>query len=198
MLVREAMTIEVVTVTPETTLCRAAALLADHHITSMPVVDWDLRLLGVISEADVMRAALIPDQHANVLLVPVHQGPAASYVGEIMTTMPVTVRPDANLADAVRVMTDSVLKSLPVTEEGRVVGVISRTDVVAQLAGRDDRVRAEIDTRLHDEGLDWSVLVVDGVVTIEGPESEQHRRLALALVRSVRGVTGVRTPSVRP
>jgi CBS domain-containing protein len=193
MLVREAMTTEVVTVNPETTLRRAAALLADHRITSMPVVDERHRLLGVISEADVVREALIPDQRAHLLLVPVQQGPDATYVGQVMTTMPITVRPDADLAEAVQAMTDSVVKSLPVVDQGRVVGMISRTDVVVQLARRDERVCAEVEALITAEEVDWFVDVTDGVVTIDGPEGEREIRLAQVLAGSVRGVTGVRT-----
>lgn len=192
MLVGEAMTTEVVTVTPETTLRHAASLLADHHITSMPVVDEHERLLGVLSEADVVRQALVPDQRRHALLVPVQEGPDVAYVGEVMTTMPLTVRPDTDLAEAVQTMTDSLVKSLPVTEHGHVVGMISRADVVAQLSCRDDRARAEVDDLVRSEQLDWLVEVVDGVVFFEGPESEHHQRLARLLAGTVHGVTGVR------
>ncbi len=192
MLVREAMTTEVVTVTPQITLRHAARLLAEHHITSMPVLDEHGRLLGVVSEADVVRESLLPDQRAHLLLVPVDEGPDAAYVGEVMTTLPVTVRPDADLAEAIRLMTDATVKSLPVTQHDRVVGMVSRTDVVAQLAHRDQQVQAEVDELVRSEGLDWLVEVVDGVVSFEGPVSEHERRLARALAGSVAGVTGIR------
>lgn len=192
MLVREAMTTRVVTVTPATDLRTAAALLAEHRITSMPVVDEHGGLVGLVSEADVLRDSLIPDQRAHLLLVPVREGPEATYVGQVMTPLPVTVRPDSDLADAVRIMTDTVVKSLPVVQEGRLVGVVSRADVVRQLTQRDERVRTEIDDLIRGEQLDWMVEVLDGVVVFEGPETERERRLAHALAGSVRGVTGVR------
>src|SRR4051794_3273667 len=132
MLVREAMTTSVVTVGVDTTLRRAAALLAEHRITSMPVLDEEGLLICVISEADVVREALIPDQRAHLRRVPVADGSGARFVGEVMTAMPLTVRPDTDLAEAVEMMTDAVVKSLPVTVRGRVVGMVSRTDVVVQ------------------------------------------------------------------
>jgi CBS domain-containing protein len=192
MLVREAMATTVITVGPDTTIRAAAALLADHRITTMPVLDDGGALLGVVGEADIVRGALIPDQRSHLLRVPVREGPEVTYVGEVMTTTPVTVRPDADLAEAVRTMTEHGFKSLPVTEDAHVVGMVSRTDVVTQLARRDDRVRAEVGELLRDEGVDWRFDVVDGVVTVEGPSGEPDRRLAESLVASVRGVVGVR------
>jgi CBS domain-containing protein len=192
MLVREAMTTAVVAATPETTLHRAAALLAEHRITSMPVIDDQDQLVGVISEADVVRESLIPDQRAHLLLVPVQEGPDASYVGQVMTALPITVQPDADLAEAVTMMTNSMVKSLPVTEHGRVVGMISRADVVRALAERDERVEAQIDDLVRRETLDWIIDVTDGVVTFEGPETESARHVARVLADTVRGVTGVR------
>ena len=192
MLVREAMTTQVVTVTPTTDLRTAAALLAEHRITAMPVVEETGRLVGWLSEADVLRDSLIPDQRAHLLLVPVREGPQATYVGQVMSTSPVSVRPDADLADAVRLMTDGVVKSLPVVQSGRLVGVVSRADVVRQLTQRDDRVRTEIGDLVRGEQLDWMVEVQDGVVVFDGPRTAPEHRLAYALAGSVRGVTGVR------
>jgi CBS domain-containing protein len=193
MLVREAMTTEVVTVRPDATLHEAARLLSQHGISSMPVVDEAGQLVGVLSEADVVRESLVPDQRAHLLLVPVREGPAATYVADVMTSLPLVVRPSDDLAEAVQLMTDAVVKCLPVVQERRVVGVVSRADVVRQLARRDERVRAEIDELVRAEELDWVVDVRDGVVTLEGPAaSEGDRRLARLLAGSVRGVTAVR------
>ena len=192
MLVREAMSTQVVGITPDASLHHAAEVLATYRVTALPVVDAHDRLVGVLSEADVVRDALVADQRAHMLLVPVREGAGATAVRDVMTPMPVTVGPDDDLAEAVQLMTDVTVKSLPVVERGRVVGMVSRADVVRQLARRDGRVRAEIDDLIRREELDWMVDVVDGVVTLEGPEDEHERRLARALATSVPGVVAVR------
>ena len=70
MLVRDVMTTAVVTVHPETRVKRAIELLDEHQVTAMPVVDGEGRLVGVVSEADVLRGALLPDRRARE--IPVH------------------------------------------------------------------------------------------------------------------------------
>jgi CBS domain-containing protein len=192
MLVRDAMTRSVVTVSPEATLKVAAGLLAERAITSMPVVDDAGRLVGVVSEADVVRESLVVDHHAHRLVVPVSQGPAASCVAEVMTAMPITVRPDTDLAEAAEVMTESTVKSLPVVDDARLVGMVSRTDVVRMLARSDERVEADIDDLIRSAGKDWLVAVQDGVVLLEGVSKLSDERLARALVGTVQGVVGVR------
>lgn len=192
MIVREAMSPQVVSVSPATSLRAAARRLAEHSITAMPVVEDDGRLVGVLSEADVMREALVPDQRAHLIDVEVAEGPPARTVREVMTPHPLTVHPEDDLLDAVRVMTDSAVKSLPVVEDGCVVGVVSRKDVIAQMARSDERVEAEIDDLVRTWGADWSTEVVDGVVTFEGVGSVEDRRIARTLATTVRGVAGVR------
>jgi predicted transcriptional regulator len=192
MLVRDAMTRTVVTVSPEATPEAAAGLLAERAITSMPVVDDTGRLVGVVSEADVVRESFVVDHDAHLLVEPVPQVPAASCVAEVMTTLPVTVHPDTDLAEAAQVMTESTVKSLPVVEDSRLVGIVSRTDVVRMLARRDERVEAHIDDLIRSEGMDWLVEVEDGVAMLEGVGHPSDVRLARALVFTVPGVVGVR------
>ena len=144
MFVQDAMTRSVITVTPHTTLRQAAAVLSEHHITSLPVVAPDGQLLGVVGEADIVRESLVRDQRTLVVRLPTEDGVSVEEVEQVMTRQPITVRPDAELADAARVMADFRRKSLPVTDDGRVVGMISRADVVRQLARHDRQIAAEI------------------------------------------------------
>lgn len=197
MLVREAMTRSVITIGPGTSLRYAARLLAKHHVTSVPVLDEDGLLVGVISEADVVRDALIPDQRAHLLMSTAPEGPEVTYVGEVMSRLPVTVSADDDLAEAVRTLTESTVKSLPVTKDGRLVGMLSRADVVRQLAQRDDVLSGNLDALVHDSGWDWTVEVDDGVVVFDGPGTDQDRLLARAIAGTVPGVTGVRFATVR-
>lgn len=192
MLVRDAMTRNVVTVSAEATLKVAAALLADHAITSMPVVDDTGRLIGVVSEADVVRESLVVDQGVHLLVEPSSKAPAASCVAEVMTALPVTVHPDTDLAEAAHLMTESTVKSLPVVEDSRLVGIVSRTDVIRLLARRDERMEADIDALIRSQGMDWLVEVEDGVAVLEGAGQPSDVRLARALVFTVPGVVSVR------
>jgi CBS domain-containing protein len=89
-------------------------------------------------------------------------------------------------------MWSTMVKSLPVLEHGRVAGMVSRSDVVHLLAGRDDRIRTEVRELLQAESPDWQVDVRDGVVTVVGPADPHERKLADVLAGTVRGVIAVR------
>ena len=119
MLVREIMTSPAVTIRPIDEVAEAARVLDRLSITTLPVVDPDLRLLGVISEADVIRSYGRVD-------VP--------RVRDVMTRDVFTVLADDDLSTVVALMSQTVVKSLPVLLRDRVVGVVSRRDVVRAMA----------------------------------------------------------------
>jgi CBS domain-containing protein len=79
-----------------------------------------------------------------------------------------------------------------VVDDGQLVGVVSRRDVVHVLARQDESIRREVEDLVRDEGADWSVDVSDGLVRVSGPSSEQDRRVAEVLAGSVPGVVAVR------
>lgn len=202
MLVRELMTSPAITCGPQVRLKEAAGLLAGHHVTALPVVDAHGRLVGVLSEADVIARGVPPDPRAHERPTGPGPGPqpgTPSTVGEAMTHFPLSVRSDADLAEAVELMTGTAVKSLPVLEDGRVVGVVSRADVVAALARSDDRVEAEVDELLRLAAVtDVEVEVREGVVLVAGLADPARQRMVRALVGTVAGVTGVRfAPSPR-
>lgn len=123
MLVREVMTSPAVTVGPGQSVRDAIGLLDRLRITALPVVDDDGRPVGVVSEADLLREAL---------------GLAGrDTVGEVMTCRVLSVSADSDLIDAFAIMDGTAVKSLPVLLHGRVVGVLSRRDLVATLARGD-------------------------------------------------------------
>lgn len=192
MLVSDAMTRTVVTIGAGATLKDAARKLAAHSITAMPVVAEDGRVVGVLSEADVLRDTLVADQRSHLSLVSVAEHPAGTYVVDVMTTLPMVVEPETDLAEAARLMTDTAVKSLPVVDRGVLVGVVSRTDVIALLARSDVQVEAEVEDLVRSSDQDWLVTVEDGVVTLDGPVDDADRRLARALTSTVRGVVGLR------
>ena len=191
MLVRDVMTTQVVTVRPETHVKAAIELLDTHRITAMPVVDDDDLLVGVVSEADVLRGALLPDRRAHEIPVHVDGRTGPLTVGDVMTREVMSVTADADLAAAASVLVDTHVKSLPVVDHGRVVGVVSRRDVIAVLARRDPSIRADVTDLLRSVDVDCGVEVVDGVVRIDGPLEPHAREIARVLAGTVPGVVGV-------
>ena len=175
MLVREMMTHEPVTVRPDTPTKVALRMLDEHAITSMPVVQ-DGRIVGVVSEADLLRDAVPHDSRTHLLPTEddaSRQAPS-SCVLDVMNRHPVTVKPNSDVADAVDLMTTTAVKSVPVVDRAeRVVGVLSRRDVVHLLARGDDLISQELDALNSSLGVDWLVDVHDGVVTVDWSRRRQ-------------------------
>jgi CBS domain-containing protein len=192
MLVRELMTSPAVTVAPDAGIKEAAGLLTDHAITAMPVVDDSGALVGVVSEADLLGGAVLPDPRAHERPVTVPLGSVGARVADVMTHFPLSVRPDADLAAAVELMSGTVVKSLPVVDHGRVVGVVSRRDVVAVLARDDRRIEAEVDELLRSAGFECVVDVQEGVVSLSAPSDPHAQETVRVLAATVQGVLGVR------
>ncbi|MGO4257406.1 CBS domain-containing protein [Marmoricola sp. RAF53] len=197
MLVREVMTSSVVSVSPGTTLKQVLALLAEHRVTALPVLDDTGRLVGVVSEADVLAETVVPDQRAHERPVEPGPGPGSTRVEQVMSRHLLTVPPAAEVAEAAALMIGSTVKSLPVIERGRLVGMISRRDLVAVLARGDAAIEAEVDELVRASGYDWTAEVDDGVVLLDGPSRADERAIAKVLVGSVPGVLGLRFPDQR-
>ncbi len=196
MLVREVMTSPALTVRMDTTLKEALALLDEHAVTMLPVVSAAGVVVGVLSEADVVREALPPDVRRQLL--PTADGPepgAAHEVADLMSVRPVTVQPETDLSTAAALMTETAVKSLPVVDDhDRVVGVVSRRDIVRLLARPDEKIEAEVDELFRQLGTDWLVDVRDGAVIVTGPSGAAAVAMAESTARSV---PGVRTVAVR-
>ena len=190
MLVHEVMTSPAITVTYAVTVKHAIELLAEHSITSLPVVDDDGLLVGVVSEADVIRDMLLPDPRASAAAVRLTSPPFPARVADVMSSNVLTVTRDTDLALAGDLLTSTAVKSLPVVEGQRLVGVLSRRDIILMLARQDSRIEADVEAQIRGAGHDWRVAVEDGIVIIEGPGDEE-RRDAEALVCTVPGVIGI-------
>jgi len=193
MLVREIMTSPAVTVQASSTVKHAIQTLDRHRITAMPVTDDAGRLIGVISEADVLRDSVPPDRRSRETPLDVSSLPVHLTVGDVMTHLPLWVSPDDDVSQAVDLLVDTQVKSLPVVLHDRVVGVISRRDVIAVLARRDPLIEAEVDELLRSAGVECSVDVVDGVVRIADGDDPGALRIARAIAASVPGVIAVST-----
>jgi CBS domain-containing protein len=191
MLVRDVMTTTVVSARPEMRVKQAIELLDDHQVTALPVVDDDGRLVGVVSEADVLRDAVLPDRRTREIPVRTEGRTAPLRVGDVMTAHPMSVAADADLSVAATVLVDTQIKSLPVVEADHVVGMVSRRDVIAVLARRDPLIEAEVDDLLRAAEVECEVEVVDGVVRLDGPTEPHAREIARVLAGTVPGVVGV-------
>ncbi len=194
MLVREVMTTSPVTVRPGTTVQAALRLVAEAHVTSLPVVNAAGKLRGIVSEADLIKDRVPSDPRLHELA---HQGELPDhheFVEQVMTPHVIAVGPDDDVVRAVETMTSTTVKSLPVVDRsGRVLGMLSRSDVVRVLAGSDADLRRDIDCALTRVGLrDWLVEVHDGAVDLTGPSDLAAVDLARLAATTVPGVTSVR------
>jgi CBS domain-containing protein len=192
MMIRDLMTTPVVSVTAETPIGAALRLLDDQKITAMPVVDKNGVLTGIVSEADIVQDTTLLNDRVPIAAIRTTTETPPRRVADVMSHLVVTVDVDDELDVAIDLMWSTMVKSLPVMEHGSVAGMISRSDVVHLLAGRDDRIRAEVRELLQAESTDWQVDVRDGVVTVVGPADPHERKLADVLAGTVRGVIAVR------
>ncbi len=193
MYVQELMTRTPVTVTEQTEADEAVDLLFRHHVSLLPVVDSHGRIRGVVSEIDLIRDSVIADPRTRLIPPPEVRRPSVARVCDVMSSPAVSVHPTTDLAEVVRLMATARLKSLPVVDEGdRVVGLISRSDVIGVQARPDADLARDVSSCLAQMGHhDWLVEVLKGVVDIQGPGNELDRSLADLAGRSVAGVVSV-------
>ncbi|MFE0511144.1 CBS domain-containing protein [Streptomyces sp. NPDC058964] len=168
-----------------------ARLLDQHRISGLPVVDHEDKVVGVISETDLIRRQANQAEGGRVVRSTVT---GAATAGELMSTPAVTVHPEQRVSDAARVMERHGVERLPVVdEEDRLIGIATRRDLLRVFLRTDDEVRREV----LDDVLGASsppphsvvVSVRDGMVTLEG-RLERRSDIALA-VRSAYRVDGV-------
>ncbi|GAB2861870.1 CBS domain-containing protein [Lentzea nigeriaca] len=193
---RDVMTTDVVVVSPDTGARDAARLLAERGFTAVPVVDATGTFVGVVSEAELLRDRLPQDPRWLVHgEPPVPRHAPGDVVAQVMTRPTVTVTPNTDLAEVAELMLDHGVRSVPVVREGRLVGIVTRRDMLRSIS-RDDRVmEAEIRHRLGVLGAShrWQVEVRGGQVSIvDMMDDATDRHVAEVLARAVAGVTDVR------
>jgi CBS domain-containing protein len=192
---KDAMTAPPITVTPDTHCKDAAALLVQHRISALPVVDAGGRLVGLVSEADLLTLETTPDPRSQVTPLPPRPMPVPRTVEEVMTPEVYTVDEDTDLGIVAQRMLEANVKRFPVLHGDRVVGIVSRHDLVKVIARTDEEVAAGVQRALNEEGMrltSLGVRVRDGVVELTGDGDSQTLRLAEILARSVPGVLDVR------
>lgn len=207
------MTRPVITVTPETTIVEAANTMLQKHISGLPVVDAAGKFVGIISEGDFIRRSEIGTQRKRGRWLKLILGPGKAAtdfvhehgrkVAEIMTPEPLSITEDTGLEEIVQLMEKNNVKRLPVLRGDKIVGIVTRANLlqaVASLARQvpdptadDDHIRNRVIDAL--EKNDWcpfglSVIVRDGIVHLSGVITEERSRQAAIVVAE--NVTGVK------
>lgn len=186
-----------------------ARLLNRHRISGLPVVDEEDRVIGVISETDLMtRQALDTDHEARDrhLRLPwtrrglheAHRKASARTAGQLMSEPPVTVHADDTIAEAARTMAHRRVERLPVVdEEERLVGIVTRRDLLQLFLRPDDEIRREVVDEVLVRTL-WlmpqtcTVQVSEGVVTLTGQvERRSEKDIAARMAGHIDGVVAV-------
>jgi CBS-domain-containing membrane protein len=198
--VKDVMTTRVIWVKKDATFREMAAGLREYGVSAFPVIDDDRKVIGVVSEADMLTKEAVDQGVVSGILHHRDQAKARGVnAGDLMTTAVVAVRPEDTVEHAAKLMYDRGIKRLPVTDaDGRLVGIISRADVLSVFDRTDAAIRREIthDVLLGDFLVDPSafrVTVMDGIVTLAGrPETSETGHAIVRRVRHVQGVVAVR------
>jgi CBS domain-containing protein len=182
------MTKNVCVIRPEVTLKEAATMLLRRHVRGLPVVDAAGALVGIITEADLIAAGSAPDPRRDggtgLPCLP-------RTVADVMSTRVIAATADAHLADIARIMLSAHLTRVPVLDDrGRLVGLISRRDLLRLLTRSDDEIMADVQELADEYGAGTTVAVVDGEVTLSGAVPALDA-LGTA-IRAVPGVVAVR------
>ncbi len=213
----EVMTREVVTTTPEAPIEEVARLMIRHRVSGVPVLDAGGKLVGLVTEGDLLRRAETGTERRRPRWLELLIAPGrlaqdyvrehAHKVGDVMTDAVISVRPDTPLAEVVALMESRRIKRLPVLEGGRLVGIISRADLLRALsellpkvsaeavsdAEIRRRVLAEIDKQPWAPRASVDAIVENGSVELCGAIIDEREREALRVVaENVPGVKRVR------
>ncbi len=201
--VRDVMTTRVVSVRKDASFKEMAGMLRSTRISAFPVIDDAGRVIGVVSEADLLVKEAVLADGTSMLAALRHfreeEKAAGVTAGDLMTSPAVTIGPEATVEAAARLMYDRRIKRLPVVNSaGRLLGIIGRVDVLAVFSRPDDEIRDEIVHQALPATMltlprDLKVAVHDGIVTISGgPLSDQTGRAIVDAARHVQGVVAVR------
>lgn len=213
--IADVMTTDVITVPPETPIHAIAELLYTRRISGVPVVDGDGRLLGVVGEGDLIaHTSTIGEQPTGwwLKLFSEETQLARDYVRthgrtarDVMRTGVVTVPEAAAIADAAKLFHRHQVKRLPVLRDGRMVGIVTRSDLLKVLASSSATPRMSADDRTirarlmaHLATQPWArlstknIIVDNGVAHLFGfVENDDERKAMRVAAESISGVTGV-------
>lgn len=199
--VRDVMTTDVATVDLAAPYKQVVRVLAERSVTAVPVLDQARHVLGVVSEADMLckqeRGHRTPAGGTRLRTRADRAKAVAHTAAELMTTPPVTIRPDAYLGAAARLMNDRHVKRLPVIDSsGTLIGIVSRRDLLSVFLRPDVDIAADVHAIivgiLLEDASAVSVSVSDGVVTLAGSLGQpDHAAAVIRLASEVDGVVDV-------
>lgn len=213
--VRDVMTTRVVAVRKDAAFKDIAGLLTGHRVSAFPVLDDQAKVIGVVSESDLLcKEALIAAMGGQAARLghvagsPYHDEfakAAAVTAADLMTKPAVVITPDEPVTNAARVMYHGRVRRLPVVgEKGQLIGIVSRSDVLSVYSRPDEEIRQEIakDVIANEFPADpdrFAVTVSGGIVTLEGhPETTAKGRDTVAAAWHVEGVVSVRDRLIYP
>jgi CBS domain-containing protein len=206
--VKDVMTTTVVAVKQGASYKEMAALLRKYRVSAFPVLDDDQRVIGIVSEADLLAKEALNADRGGAITAMVHHKELKKAdgvtAGDLMTSNVVTVKPDDTVEQAARLMYHLQVKRLPVVDAGGyLVGIVSRADLLIVFDRPDQEIRAEIDdVILHESLIDparFMVTVSDGVVTVTGaPQTADLGYRIVDKIRHVQGVVAVRDKLAYP
>jgi CBS domain-containing protein len=137
MLVRDAMTTNVISITKFESIVHVANILTEKNISGLPVVDKENKVVGIITQADILSMVGVGREHTfkdllkYMLGEPLPERRVGDLVGDIMTAPALTIRPDANIAEAVRVMSEKKIRRLTVVDDNnKLIGILTRADIL--------------------------------------------------------------------
>jgi CBS domain-containing protein len=186
------MTSPVTTVSPQTPVRDAAALLDRHGFTALPVVNEAEELVGIVTEIDLLQHRIHRSPPSRFWhRQPTPEPSPGQRVSEVMTSPTVAMSPQTDIAQLVQIMLRDKLRSIPIVCSTRVVGIVTRRDLLRTIIRTDadiaDDVRRCLETY---SGLQrWTVSVTDGVVSlIDELQDQTDHDVVTALVQAVPGV----------
>lgn len=143
MLVRKRMSTNPVTITADVPITEALRVMRQNQVRRLPVLDGDGELIGIVSEKDLLYAS--PSPATSLSIHEMHYMLSRLQVTELMTADPVTITPDTLLEEAALIMADNKIGGLPVVQDGKLVGIITETDIfkvfLELLGGREKGLR---------------------------------------------------------
>ena len=212
--VKDVMTSRVVAVREDVTYKDLADELRENHVSALPVLDGEGRVVGVVSESDLLAKQALDGQDTGVINGILHrreQNKASAVTAAALMNSPaITNGADDSVAQAARLMYTRRVKRLPVVgADGRLVGIVSRADALSVYSRADEDIRREITEEvilgaILTDPARFLVEVKDGIVTIAGtPETAGVGHDIIRSVRHVEGVVAVRDrlsypPAERP
>ena len=214
---KDIMTSRVVTVGPDEPVTAIAQKLTDHHISAVPVVEGDGTLLGIVSEGDLLRRPEIgTEKPSGSWWLNLWRDPSdlaedftkahGKTARDVMTAPVISVGPEASLSEVAETLERNHIKRVPIVDDGRVVGLISRANIIREIASAgavsidsdadDEAIRRAVDRALSEQP--WasygttSVTVKQGAVEFWGVVgSESERAASKVLAEEIAGVKGV-------